>query len=117
MQECVKPIDCARNDFAGARRATRDRVLSFCYQKASPEDAMAQVLIRNLDDAVVARLKARAKANGRSLQKELQQIISQAAPEPPMSADEVDAFFARIRAANKPNTKPLTLDEIREGLE
>ena len=34
---------------------------------------------RNLDDAVVARLKARAKANGRSLEAEVRLILEQSA--------------------------------------
>lgn len=39
---------------------------------------MAQVLIRGLDENVVARLKARARANGRSLQAELRLILEAA---------------------------------------
>ena len=35
---------------------------------------MAQLLIRNIDDAAFARLKARAKARGRSLQAETRLI-------------------------------------------
>lgn len=41
---------------------------------------MAQVLIRELDDDVVARLKERAQRNGRSLEAELRGILEQAAP-------------------------------------
>ncbi len=40
---------------------------------------MAQLLIRNLDDEVVTRLKQRAKANHRSLQAEVQRILEQVA--------------------------------------
>jgi plasmid stability protein len=36
---------------------------------------MAQVLIRGLQEAVVARLKARARSNGRSLEAELRAMI------------------------------------------
>jgi plasmid stability protein len=36
---------------------------------------MAQVLVRDLDDAVVERLKARAKRNGRSLEAELRLLM------------------------------------------
>jgi plasmid stability protein len=39
------------------------------------EDYMAQVLIRGLHDAVVTRLKARARSNGRSLEAELRALI------------------------------------------
>lgn len=40
---------------------------------------MAQIVVRNLDDAVVERLKARAKANGRSLEAEVRYILEQSA--------------------------------------
>ena len=40
---------------------------------------MADLLIRGIDDQVVARLKARAKRNGRSLQAEVRLILEQAA--------------------------------------
>jgi len=44
---------------------------------------MAQVLVRNLDDMVVARLKKRAQQRGRSLQTEVKEILEQAAgPDP-----------------------------------
>ncbi len=39
---------------------------------------MASVTIRNLDDEVVARLKQRAKANNRSLEAELREILMNA---------------------------------------
>jgi len=37
---------------------------------------MATVTIRDLDDKVVVRLKARAKANNRSLEAELRELLS-----------------------------------------
>jgi plasmid stability protein len=40
------------------------------------EDDMATVTIRNLDDGVVRRLKAQAKANRRSLEAELRELLS-----------------------------------------
>jgi antitoxin FitA len=40
---------------------------------------MASVLVRDLDPAVVDRLKARAEENGHSLQKELKAILEIAA--------------------------------------
>jgi plasmid stability protein len=39
---------------------------------------MSEVLVRNLDEAVVERLKARARGNGRSLQAELKLNLEQA---------------------------------------
>jgi plasmid stability protein len=40
---------------------------------------MAQILVRNLDERVVRRLKRRAKAAGRSLQAEAKAILEDAA--------------------------------------
>lgn len=42
---------------------------------------MAQVLIRNLDDATVSRLKRRAKKHGRSLASEVRTILQEAVTE------------------------------------
>lgn len=44
---------------------------------------MAQVLVRNLNDRVVARLKKRAKTRGRSLQAEVKTILEEAAKDVP----------------------------------
>jgi plasmid stability protein len=55
---------------------------------------MANVLIRNLDKELVARLKQRALRNDRSLQAELQQIIARAAKS---EVVEGRALAARIR--------------------
>jgi plasmid stability protein len=41
---------------------------------------MAQILVRDLDEALVARLKERAKQNHRSLQGEVKAILEGAAP-------------------------------------
>ena len=40
---------------------------------------MAQVLVRNLEEAIVERLKRRARRHGRSLQAELHDILERAA--------------------------------------
>jgi len=55
---------------------------------------MAQVLVRDLKADVVARLKARAKQRGRSLQTELKDILDQASRQ---SALDARALAARIR--------------------
>lgn len=57
---------------------------------------MAQVLVRELDQEVVDRLKARASRNGRSLEAELRDILERA-----VRSDLVDAREAaqRIRSA------------------
>ena len=55
---------------------------------------MARVLIRDLDERAVEKLKARALRNGRSLQAELQFIVERAA-----TTDMIDrrGVAARIR--------------------
>jgi plasmid stability protein len=40
---------------------------------------MAQILVRGLDDETVAQLKARARANNRSLQGEVKAILEESA--------------------------------------
>jgi len=56
---------------------------------------MAQVLIRDLDAAVVAKLKAQAANNGRSLQAELKAILEAQARQ--VTKAEARALAARIR--------------------
>jgi plasmid stability protein len=43
---------------------------------------MAQLVVRNLEDAVKARLQRRAKRNGRSMEEEVRDILRNAAHEP-----------------------------------
>ncbi len=42
---------------------------------------MAQILVRQLDDKLVERLKKRAKEHGRSLQSEAKTILEEAVPD------------------------------------
>lgn len=55
---------------------------------------MATVLIRNLDERIVEKLKERAARNDRSLQAELQAILERAAS---VDVVEASALAARIR--------------------
>jgi len=57
---------------------------------------MGSITIRNLDDDVIARLKERARANGRSLEAELREIVAMSARQP--SREEFLAEIDRIRA-------------------
>jgi plasmid stability protein len=68
--------------------------MNTCYHFDSKEQAMAKVLIRDLDDRTVARLKERAARNGRSLQAELHTIVERAAM---IESIEGRALAARIR--------------------
>ena len=70
---------------------------------------MANVTIRNLDDQVVARLKERAKANNRSLEAELREILTREVGS--MTRQERVALARRIAAMtpNVPQTDSVEL--------
>ncbi len=57
---------------------------------------MGQVLIRNLDDAVIRAIKLKAELKGHSLEQELRDIIGRAAN--PATVDEKVAMSRRLRA-------------------
>jgi antitoxin FitA len=74
---------------------------------------MAQLIVRNLDAQLVARLKMRAAEHGRSAEAEHREILRQAlAEEPKRSFKEL---AAQVRA--KLGTRPQTPSEVllREG--
>ncbi len=54
---------------------------------------MAQILVRGLDDALVARLKERARENHRSLQGEVKAILEEAAAQ--ATSSEIVAIVDR----------------------
>lgn len=62
---------------------------------------MAQILVRNLDESVVRKLKKRAKKNGRSLQAEAKIILQKEAGQPKLSRAEAwklaDEFRERLK--------------------
>jgi plasmid stability protein len=58
---------------------------------------MGQVIIRNLDDAVIERHRLRAKARGVSLEQELRDVLSSTGDKAEFALEA-----ARIRAANLP---------------
>jgi antitoxin FitA len=72
---------------------------------------MAQVLVRNLPDDVVARLKARAARAGHSLEQELRVILIEAARS---GRDEVLADMDRIRALTPKVPQSDSAELIRE---
>lgn len=69
---------------------------------------MAQVIVRNLDEAVVTGLKEKAKLHGRSLEQELRSVLAQAAG---FSPAERLAIASRIRAMT-PRTAMLDSTDI-----
>ena len=60
---------------------------------------MAQVLVRNLDDEVIDRLKRKAELKGHSLEQELREVITAAAP---LDSNEKLALFKRLRSLSPP---------------
>jgi plasmid stability protein len=60
---------------------------------------MGQVLVRNLDDQVIERLKHKADLKGHSLEQELREVITAAAQ---LTAEEKLALAKRLRALSPP---------------
>lgn len=78
---------------------------------------MAQVLVRDLPDETVARLKARAAEAGRSLEAELRELLNTAAqPSHEQQKQEALETLRRIRAKSRPwrPGEPTAADMIRE---
>ena len=62
---------------------------------------MAQVLVRQLDDKVVERLKRRAKEHGRSLQSEVKTILEEAAPDYEAAWKRIERFRNRLKRSGR----------------
>jgi plasmid stability protein len=75
---------------------------------------MAQVVIRNIDDAVIETLRERARAKKQSLEQTLRQVLTDAARP---SRAELLAEIGRIRAMTPPRPKdaPTMVELIRQG--
>lgn len=76
---------------------------------------MGQVLIRNLDDAVIADYKRAAADKGRSLEAELREALANARPKTRLTKEELKALSARLRATTPPSAAAIdSTDLIRE---
>lgn len=73
---------------------------------------MAQVLVRQLNDKVVDRLKKRAKEHGRSLQSEVKTILEEAVPDYEGAWKRIDSFRLRLKRSGRTFTE--SADLIRE---
>ena len=71
---------------------------------------MANLTIRNLDDAVVDRLKERAKDNDRSLEAEIRTLLAQAAERP--SPKKLRALAGKIAAMTPQGVEQTDSTEI-----
>lgn len=78
---------------------------------------MGQLIVRNLDDALVDALKVRATAHGRSAEAEHREILRQAlADRPAVTGDwiaKAAAIRARLRPSNVSTTDLLRADRDR----
>jgi plasmid stability protein len=71
---------------------------------------MAQILIRNIDSAVIEKLRLRARCKGNSLEQEARTILSEAAS---LTRREFSDRAAALRASQRPN-KTRAVELIRE---
>jgi antitoxin FitA len=67
---------------------------------------MGQILVRNLDDAVIQRLKHRASHNKLSLEETVRRILTETVAPAKMSREQLVAEMDRIANMGKPITKP-----------
>ncbi|HTQ14359.1 MAG TPA: hypothetical protein VMH86_10825 [Rhizomicrobium sp.] len=75
---------------------------------------MGQIIVRNLDDAVIQRLKRRAAREKLSVEETVRRILADAEPAQPSKA-ELLAEIDRIAHMGKPITEPpYSEDLIRE---
>jgi len=93
-----------------------DTTLGRCYQYAifvQEGTTMAQILVRNLDEKTVGRLKRQAKRNGRSLQSEVKTIIEEATRQVDMETARklMDEFRSRFKGRKFPNSADLIRED------
>lgn len=62
---------------------------------------MAQVLVRQLDDKIVDRLKKRAKEHGRSLQSEVKTILEDAVPDYEGAWKRIEGLRKRLEKSGR----------------
>jgi len=75
---------------------------------------MAQILVRNLDESIVKRLKNRAKKGGRSLQSEVKSVLEQAAQEPKVDMNSARKILLEFRRKFKRRRFPDSVELVRE---
>ena len=75
---------------------------------------MAQVVIRNIDDGVMARLKARARRKGVSLERELRAILLETARLDETGFRERAAAFRRKLAGRRHSDSTRLIREDRD---
>ncbi len=89
-------------------------MLSKCYHIA-----MGQILIRNLDDALIADYREAATRNNRSLEAEVREVLGSMRPKNAQRIAELVELSRRIRAMTPKGVKQTPSEqlvrEIRDG--
>ncbi len=62
---------------------------------------MAQVLVRQLDEKVVDRLKKRAREHGRSLQSEVKTILEEAVPDYESAWKRIELLRMKLKRSGR----------------
>ena len=75
---------------------------------------MGRILLRNLDDEVIERLKIKAEFSRKSLEQVAREALVAAAP---LTPEERAAISDHIRSMQKGVLPAITLDEIHEDIE
>ena len=75
---------------------------------------MAQVVIRNIDEDAMRRLKLRAARNGVSLERELRTILTEAARADRVGFDERATAFRRKLAGRRHSDSTTLIRQARE---
>jgi plasmid stability protein len=77
---------------------------------------MADIVLRNLDDKLKAKLRLRAAANRRSMNAELREIVGAALTQPRRGgAAELKQLAAEIRALSSGRRQTPSEELLREG--
>jgi plasmid stability protein len=66
---------------------------------------MGQIIVRNLDDGVIARLKQKAKKQNQSLEQTVRDVLTEAAKAP--AKRDTAAFAAEMRARTAGRPTPI----------
>jgi antitoxin FitA len=82
-----------------AKKTPLQRAISDAIIFDSIGGLMGQVLVRNLDDRVIDSLRTKAELKGRSLEQELRDVLTNAAP---LTPGEKIALFRKLRAMPPP---------------
>lgn len=59
---------------------------------------MGQIIVRKIDDGVLKRIKARAEANGRSMEAEVREILNEAVVPPQGARRSLSSFIGSVQS-------------------